>query len=79
MMGQERTLGNSSPSGANGDRSPNLELSVVIPCPNEAVTFAQCVKTAIHALNENRIAGEVVVADNCSTDGSAEIARSAAR
>src|SRR5208282_2452815 len=51
-----------------------IELSVVIPCLNEADTLADCVRTAQTAIRENRIAGEVIVADNGSNDGSVEIA-----
>ena len=51
-----------------------LELTVVMPCLNEAETLAVCVDKALAALAENGIAGEVVVADNGSTDGSQAIA-----
>ncbi len=51
-----------------------LELSVVIPCLNEAETVGACVEKALRALREHGIAGEVVVADNGSTDDSREIA-----
>lgn len=51
-----------------------LELSVVIPCKNEAETVGICVERAMHALREHAISGEVIVADNGSTDGSAAIA-----
>ncbi len=51
-----------------------LELSVVIPCLNEADTLGICVQKALRAIKEHGIAGEVVVADNGSTDGSREIA-----
>ena len=54
--------------------SQEIELSVVIPCLNEADTLADCVRTAQTAIRENRIAGEVIVADNGSNDGSVEIA-----
>jgi len=50
------------------------ELTVVMPCLNEAETLAVCVDKALLALRENGIAGEVVVADNGSTDGSQAIA-----
>jgi glycosyltransferase involved in cell wall biosynthesis len=51
-----------------------IELSVVMPCLNEAETLAVCVDKALAALAENHIAGEVIVADNGSTDGSQSIA-----
>lgn len=49
-------------------------ISVVMPCLNEKETIGLCVAKAIKSLSENRWSGEVVVADNGSTDGSAEIA-----
>jgi glycosyltransferase involved in cell wall biosynthesis len=52
-----------------------VELSVVMPCLNEADTIATCVGKAMRALAEHNINGEVVVADNGSTDGSQAIAR----
>ncbi len=51
-----------------------LELSVVMPCLNEAETVAVCVRKAISALKEAGIPGEVIVADNGSTDGSIYLA-----
>ena len=51
-----------------------VELTVVMPCLNEAETLAVCVDKALAALRENGIDGEVVVADNGSTDGSQRIA-----
>ena len=53
-----------------------VELSVVLPCLNEAETLATCVQKALKAMREHGIVGEVIVADNGSTDGSQEIARS---
>jgi glycosyltransferase involved in cell wall biosynthesis len=55
----------------------SLELSVVIPCLNEAETITQCVGAAFGALAVNGIAGEVIVVDNGSEDGSAELAERA--
>lgn len=52
-------------------------LSVVIPCLNEAQSIANCVREARTAFEETGIVGEVVVADNGSTDGSQELAREA--
>jgi len=54
---------------------PIPELSVVIPCLNEAETIGACVQAAQQAFAGLRIAGEVVVCDNGSGDDSAAIAR----
>jgi glycosyltransferase involved in cell wall biosynthesis len=51
-----------------------LELSVVIPCLNEADTIGICVEKAVRAIRDHDIRGEVIVADNGSTDDSREIA-----
>ncbi|MBM4187302.1 MAG: glycosyltransferase family 2 protein [Gemmatimonadetes bacterium] len=53
------------------------EVSVVLPCLNEAETLARCLETAKRALADHRIVGEIVVADNGSTDGSIDIALTA--
>jgi glycosyltransferase involved in cell wall biosynthesis len=50
-------------------------LSVVLPCLNEAETLATCVTKAQRSMKELGVDGEVVVADNGSTDGSQDIAR----
>jgi glycosyltransferase involved in cell wall biosynthesis len=54
-----------------------FELSVVMPCLNEAATVADCVTQAREAIARYGIRGEVVVADNGSTDGSRELAAAA--
>ncbi len=54
----------------------NLELSIIMPCLNEAETVAACIKKAQRFLKLSNIVGEVIVADNGSTDGSMEIAES---
>ncbi len=51
-----------------------IELSVVIPCLNEGQSVGKRVRQALEVLREAGLAGEVIVADNGSTDGSAEIA-----
>jgi glycosyltransferase involved in cell wall biosynthesis len=57
--------------------SSRLDLSVVIPCLNEAATIQECVHRASHALSANDIVGEVVVVDNGSIDGSGQLAAAA--
>jgi glycosyltransferase involved in cell wall biosynthesis len=52
-----------------------LELTILMPCLNEAETIASCVKKAASYLARSRIRGEVLIADNGSTDGSQEIAQ----
>jgi glycosyltransferase involved in cell wall biosynthesis len=55
----------------------HLLLSVVIPCLNEAQNIELCVASALGAMAGAGIAGEVIVADNGSEDGSAQLAESA--
>lgn len=55
----------------------NIDISVVIPCLNEAEGVGVCVEKAIGAFERMGVKGEVVVADNGSTDGSPEIAEKA--
>jgi len=58
----------------------SLELTVLLPCLNEARTLADCIATALACIQTHGLSAEVVVADNGSTDGSQEIAtRSGAR
>jgi hypothetical protein len=54
-----------------------MELTVVMPCLNEAETVATCVTKAVRFIEEHGIDGEVVVADNGSTDGSQQLATDA--
>src|SRR5258706_6731200 len=51
-----------------------LEFSIVMPCLNEAETLGACIEKAQGSLQTLGIAGEVIVADNGSSDGSPEIA-----
>jgi len=65
---------NESIRSATTSPDGELELSIVMPCLNEARTVGQCVNKAAESLQRMGIRGEVVVADNGSTDGSQEIA-----
>ncbi len=51
-----------------------IELSVVMPCLNEAETLGVCISKAKRFLEDNTVKGEVIIADNGSTDGSLDIA-----
>ena len=63
--------------GAAEEGTGHPRVSVVIPCLNEAESITQCVSQSLAALRSAGITGEVVVADNGSTDGSAQLARDA--
>lgn len=52
-----------------------IELSVVLPCLNEADTVGVCIEKAQRSLSSGGIKGEVILADNGSTDNSIEIAK----
>ena len=54
-----------------------IEVSVVMPCLNEAESVGTCVEKALRALHAMGVSGEVVVVDNGSTDGSPEVAAKA--
>ncbi|TRU51045.1 MAG: glycosyltransferase [Microcystis aeruginosa Ma_QC_Ch_20071001_S25] len=59
---------------ASNEQIPTLELSIIMPCLNEAETLATCISKARDYLERHKIAGEVLIADNGSSDGSQEIA-----
>ncbi len=54
-----------------------IELSVVMPCLNEAETLGACIEKIQSAFVAANVAGEIIVADNSSTDGSRSIAENA--
>jgi glycosyltransferase involved in cell wall biosynthesis len=51
-----------------------VAVTIVMPCLNEAETLGICVRKALGAIRDAGVSGEVIVADNGSTDGSVEIA-----
>jgi hypothetical protein len=59
------------------EASQDVELSVVLPCLNEAETLQLCIDKAMRSLERLQVVGEVIVADNGSTDGSQAIAEAA--
>jgi glycosyltransferase involved in cell wall biosynthesis len=63
--------------GAQGSQKKGkvMELSIVMPCLNESETLAECIEQAQRYLARSGVAGEIIVADNGSTDGSQQIAR----
>ncbi len=61
-------------ASATVKKANSPEVSIVMPCLNEADTLATCIMKASRALALNGIAGEIIVADNGSTDGSRSIA-----
>jgi glycosyltransferase involved in cell wall biosynthesis len=69
----------STPAGPQGSGAAlfSPEVSVVIPCLNEAVNIEECVRRSWAALDDAGIAGEVIVADNASEDGSPVLAAAA--
>ncbi len=58
-------------------RAPELELTILMPCLNEAETVQVCVAKAMGFLQRAGVSGEVVIADNGSTDGSQALAEAA--
>jgi glycosyltransferase involved in cell wall biosynthesis len=59
---------------AEAEPELNPEISVVMPCLNEAETLADCIDLIQQTVHAHRIDAEIIVADNGSTDGSIEIA-----
>jgi glycosyltransferase involved in cell wall biosynthesis len=65
------------PAASSETSAEPIELSVVMPCLNESLTVGVCVRKAVEALKQMGVRGEVIVADNGSTDGSQDLARQA--
>jgi len=64
-------------AGASSSEITDLEVSVVIPCLDEAGSIEKCVSRALSAIADGDYRGEVIVVDNGSTDGSGQIAAAA--
>jgi glycosyltransferase involved in cell wall biosynthesis len=54
--------------------APSMELTILMPCLNESETLSKCIREAKGFLSRSGISGEILIADNGSTDGSKEIA-----
>src|SRR5215471_4290050 len=63
------------PWGTGTRQAEAPELSIVLPCLNEARTLGRCIAKAEDAIERHRLQAEIIVADNGSTDGSDQIAR----
>ena len=61
-----------APRSAAG--TDDLDLTILMPCLNEAETIGTCIKKGLKSLADLGLRGEVLIADNGSTDGSIEIA-----
>jgi hypothetical protein len=56
--------------------SSGVEVSIVMPCLNEAETIERCIRKAQQAIGRDHLCAEIIIADNGSTDGSQQIAES---
>ncbi len=75
MSVTQRRLRDADADALERDTPANaIELSIVLPCLNEAGTLGACIEAAQSALRTLSIEGEVIVADNGSSDGSVQIA-----
>jgi hypothetical protein len=72
----EAALKRESSSGGRRPTAQPVELTILMPCLNEAETIEVCVRKAMGFLQRNSVAGEVLIADNGSTDGSQALAES---
>jgi glycosyltransferase involved in cell wall biosynthesis len=69
------TVAQHSPKRQETATPDPVEVSIVMPCLNEAETLATCIQQAQQAIDKEGLAAEIIVADNGSTDGSQVIAR----
>lgn len=57
------------------ENNTGIELSIIMPCLNEAETLERCIQKAKRFISTHQINGEIIIGDNGSTDGSLDIAR----
>ncbi|HXN79181.1 MAG TPA: glycosyltransferase family 2 protein [Candidatus Dormibacteraeota bacterium] len=69
------TVAQRSPKRHESSAQEAVEVSIVMPCLNEAETLAACIQKAQQAIERGGLAAEIIVADNGSTDGSQVIAK----
>src|SRR3984957_1761433 len=73
----EETLSDTGPTPSASNAQPDgCVVTIVMPCLNEAESLEPCIRKAQGAIKELGIEGEVLIADNGSTDGSVELAES---
>lgn len=65
------------PLPTTGEGTQVLDVTVLLPCRNEAATVAECTTRALTWINKRQLTGEVLVVDNASTDTSATQAQAA--
>src|SRR6202165_2326520 len=64
-----------SPQQQAGPSPRPVEVSIVMPCLNEAETLATCIQKAQHAIERDGLAAEIIVADNCGNHGAPGVAK----
>ena len=69
------TVAQRAPKRLDASAPEPIEVSIVMPCLNEAETLATCIQKAQQAIESGGLAAEIIVADNGSTDGSQVIAK----
>lgn len=74
MSRNDKSESSVAPSESRENKAPEVEVSIVMPCLNEAATLGSCIAKAKSALEGLHLRGEIIVADNGSTDGSPQIA-----
>lgn len=74
MIGHDQYRGR---RGMTEEPAKSVEVTILMPCLNEAETVGTCIRKAWQFLSQANISGEILIADNGSTDGSQTIAEQA--